>query len=95
MLSAKLYEDRLIFIDTEELDYPKTQFLESILKPFSQDKLCILTPHDPANNNIELAARNLGNVRVKRPEEFHVPDLLKNDYIFIPKQGLIDFEEVL
>ena len=27
--------------------------------------------------------------------EFNVPDLLKNDYIFIPKQGLIDFEEVL
>lgn len=95
MLSAKLYEDKVIFIDSEALDYPKTQLLEFILKPFSRDKICILTPHDPVNNNLDLAARNLGNVRVKRPMEFHVPDLLRNDYIFIPKQGLIDFEEVL
>lgn len=95
MLSAKLYEDRLIFIESEELDYPKTQLLESILKPFSRDKLCILTPADPVNNNLDLAARNLGNVRVKKPQEFNVPDLLKNDYIFISKQGLLDFEDVI
>ena len=24
MLSAKLFEDRLIFVDSEELEYPKT-----------------------------------------------------------------------
>ena len=95
MLSAKLYEDKLIVIDSEELDYPKTQFLEFILKPFQNDKLCIVTPQEPRNNNFDLAARNLQNLHVKKPMEFNVPDLLKNDYILISKQGLIDFEEIL
>ena len=95
MLSAKLYEDKLIFIDSEQLDYPKTQLLEAILKPFNKDKICILSAANPDNDNLEMAARNLGNVRVRKPHELHVPDLLKSDYIFIPKQGLIDYEEVL
>jgi len=95
MLSAKLFEDKLIFVDTEELEYPKTQFLEAIVAPFKQDKLCFLTASEPNNNNFMLAARNLQNMRVKTPGVFNVPDLLKHDYIFVTKQGLIDLENVL
>jgi len=51
MLSAKLFEDRLIFVDSEELEYPKTQLLEAIVSPFKHDKLCFLTGADPNNNN--------------------------------------------
>ena len=92
MLSAKLFEDRLIFVDSEELEFPKTQLLEAIVSPFKQDKLCFLTGNQPANLNFRLAARNLQNVRVQTPGSFNVPDLLKNDYIFITRQGLIEFE---
>ena len=95
MLSAKLFEDKLIFVDSEELEYPKTQLLEAIVAPFKQDKLCFLTSNEPSNNNFLLAARNLVNVRVKNPQQFNVPDLLKSDYIFVTKQGLIDLEEIL
>ena len=42
-----------------------------------------------------LAARNLQNMHVKTPGSFNVPDLLKHDYIFITKQGLIDMETVI
>ena len=34
MLSAKLFEDKLIFVDSEELEYPKTRLLEAIVAPF-------------------------------------------------------------
>ena len=85
MLSAKLFEDRLLFVDSEELQYPKTQLLEAIVSPFKNDKLCFLTGSESVNNNFLLAARNLGNIRVKTPGKFHVPDLLKHDYIFITK----------
>ena len=85
MLSAKLFEDKLIFVDSEELEYPKTRLLEAIVAPFKQDKLCFLTGTDSANDNFRLAARNLVNVRVKSPQQFHVPDLLKHDYIFVTK----------
>ena len=51
MLTAKLFEDRLIFVDTEQLEYPKTQLLEAIVAPFKLDKLCFLTGASPTNNN--------------------------------------------
>ena len=72
-----------------------TQLLEAIVAPFKQDKLCFLTPAEPENNNFHLAARNLQNVRVRSPQALNVPDLLKHDYIFVTKQGLIDLEQVL
>lgn len=34
LLSAKLYEDKLILIDSEHIDYPKTKYLDEILSPF-------------------------------------------------------------
>jgi large subunit ribosomal protein L4 len=43
MLSAKLYEDKLIFIDSEAIEYPKTTLLEAIVKPYGSDKLCFVT----------------------------------------------------
>jgi ribosomal protein L4 len=50
MLSAKLYEDRLIIIDSEKLDYPKTQLLEAIIKPYGIDKLLFLVPDEVDQN---------------------------------------------
>lgn len=94
MLSAKLYEDKLIFIDSEEIELPKTQLLEEIISPFRNDKLCFLTSKE-INENFEKASSNLQLIKLKTANKFHVPDLLLNDYIFITKQGLVEFEDVL
>ena len=66
MLSAKLYEDRIVLLDSEEIEYAKTKYLQEILNPYMSDKLTFLTGFD-TNKNFELAAQNLGNVRVKNP----------------------------
>lgn len=95
MLSAKLYEDRLIFIETEELEYAKTQVLAEIMAPFDIDRITFLTPTTPETKNFELAARNIKNINVVKPQQFNVPDLLNSDYIFVTKQGLIELEDVL
>lgn len=55
--------------------------------------MCFLTGAEPSNRNFELAARNLSNIRVQKAAKFSVPDLLRNDYIFITRQGLIELEE--
>ncbi len=34
LLSARLYDGKIIVIDSEELDYSKTKFLNEIIKPF-------------------------------------------------------------
>ena len=32
---------------------------------------------------------------MKTPSKFNVPDLLKHDYIFVTRQGLIDLEKII
>jgi len=71
MLSAKLYEDRIVMIDTEEIDYLKTKFLFEILKPYQADRLTFLTGFD-ADINFLQSATNLKNVVVKNPQEFNI-----------------------
>jgi large subunit ribosomal protein L4 len=95
MLAAKLYENRMIFIDTEDIEYPKTQLLAQIVKPFQIDKLTFVVATDPTNDNFERASGNIKNVTMKKPQSLHVQDLLTSDYIFITKQGLIDLEGVI
>ena len=84
MLSAKLFEDKLVFIDSEALDLPKTQILEEIISPFKNDKLCFLTSAN-IDENFKKAASNLQLLKTKSAQKFHVPDLLNNDYIFVTK----------
>jgi ribosomal protein L4 len=55
LLSARLYEEKLILIDTEKIDYGKTKFLNEIIAPFKQDKLLMLTGFD-VDSNFELAS---------------------------------------
>jgi large subunit ribosomal protein L4 len=43
LLSAKLYEERIIFINEETLKFPKTGYLKEIIAPFEKDKLLFLT----------------------------------------------------
>lgn len=95
MLSVKLYEDKLVFLEGTDLEFPKTQFLEAIVKPFGIDKLTFVTGQDPSDNNMQLAARNLVNVSVIQPRQVHVPSLLRSDYVLISKQGLIDLENII
>lgn len=46
LLSAKLYEEKIIMIDSEQLDYGKSKYLSEIIAPYKQDKLLFLTPFE-------------------------------------------------
>ena len=65
-LSAKLFEDRIVIIDSEVIETHKTKVLNEILAPYMSDRLTFLTPFD-ANPAFGLACRNLRNVTVKNP----------------------------
>jgi hypothetical protein len=94
MLSAKLFEDRLVLIDTERLGFHKTKLVNEILKKFMSDKLVFLTPFE-CDRGFELATRNLKNIVVRNPQQLNVPDLVRSDLVFMTKQGLKEYEEVL
>ena len=95
MLSSKLFEERLIIIDSEEIRYPKTTLLQAILEPYGIDKLLFLVPEKTNNNHFEMASRNLSNVTVKKAAQFNLPELIRNDYIFLTRQGLVELEALL
>jgi hypothetical protein len=94
MLSAKLFEEKLVFIDSEALEFPKTQYLEAIIAPFKNDKICFLTAK-ALDDNFKRASSNISMIKIKDAQKFHVPDLINNDYVFVTKQGLIELETIL
>lgn len=52
LLSARLYEEKIVLIDNEKLDYPKTKYLHEIISPYKRDKILFLTPFNADENFI-------------------------------------------
>ena len=50
MLSAKLYEERIVLINSEFIEFGKTKYLYNILKPYLTDHLTFLTSFEPNKN---------------------------------------------
>jgi len=94
MLSAKLFEERIIIIDSEAIDYFKTKYLSEVLKPYLGDRLTFLTEFD-ADDKFLKASKNIPNLFVKNPQQLNVVDMLKSDLLFMTKTGLQQFEEVI
>jgi len=66
LLSARLYEDKLVLIDSEKLEYPKTKYLDEIIAPYLNDKILFLSPFD-IDKNFQLAAQNIETLHVVNP----------------------------
>lgn len=66
MLSAKLFEERIILIDSEAIDYDKTKFLSEVLNPYLGDRLTFLCEFG-ADKNFLRASKNIPNLFVRTP----------------------------
>lgn len=67
MLSAKLFEERIILIESEAIDHHKTKYLAEVLKPYLGDRLTFLTQFGTDKNFLR-ASNNIPNVFVKDPQ---------------------------
>lgn len=94
LLSARLFEEKIILIDTEAIEYGKTKFLNEIIAPFKQDKLVFLTPFE-IDKNFELAAKNIEQVTHVNPFEFNFPSIMRNDWVFATVKGLQELEMII
>lgn len=94
LLSAKLYEEKIILIEDEKLKHGKTVYLNEIVKPYKNDKLLFLTGFQ-MDKNFELASQNLETLNVTNPQTFNIIPIMKADWIFITVQGLKDLEMLL
>lgn len=94
MLAAKLFEDKVLIVDSEEIEMHKTKYLQHILEPFKHNNVLFVTPME-ADRNFELAIGNLKHREHMNPQKVNVPALLRADYVVFTKLGLQQMELIL
>jgi large subunit ribosomal protein L4 len=86
-LSAKLAEAKLTVVDGWQLESHKTQSLLSTLEKLSFTKSALLVAHGE-NRNLELASRNLANVKLLAPNALQPYEVLKHDRLVLSKDAV-------
>jgi large subunit ribosomal protein L4 len=93
-LSAKAAQARIIVLDALEFEAPKTRLMDDTLNALNVDSsVVILLPG--RNENVELSANNLPDVKTLHAHYLNVRDLLKYDYVIMPTGALAVVEEIL
>jgi large subunit ribosomal protein L4 len=93
ILSQLAREDRLSIIEDLTIEAPKTKLLSQKLTGMGLDSVLIIT--DVANENLELASRNLPNVLVVEPRHADPMSLVFYKKILVTKAALAKIEEML
>ena|SRR3989338_2037513 len=93
-LNSKVNEKNLIGIDSLSMDAPKTKNFKAILEALKL-KGKILFILDSLEENVRLAARNLGGVNLKGVKDFNAMDLLVSDKVVVSKAALSKLPERL
>ena len=86
-LSAKLADEKLTIVDGWQLESHKTQSLVSTLEKLSFTKSALLVAHGE-NRNLELASRNLANVKLSAPNALQPYEVLKHDRLVLSKDAV-------
>ncbi len=93
VLSDKLASERLLVIDSLQLETPKTKMLNEILsKNFKITKALLV---DSKNRNLSLASRNLPTVRYLATNSINTYDLVKYEWLFLSKESALELSKNL
>jgi large subunit ribosomal protein L4 len=88
-LSAKLAEQKLVVVDTWQLDSHKTKLFRQVLDHLDGDTKTVLLIETSANRNLELASRNLEGVKLVAPHALQPYDLLRHDHLVLSKEAAV------
>ena len=91
-LSSKVSEDKLIVVDSLDLETPKTKRMKEVLANLKADKALVVVDGDAANTI--LSVRNLPTARGIYSNSINVYDILKYDAVVITKSAVKAIEEV-
>src|SRR5436305_2551444 len=86
-LSAKLAQQKLTVVDGWTLDSHKTRPLQLALGKLNHTKSALLVSHGE-NRNLELASRNMQNVKLAAPNVLQAYDVLKHDLLLLSKDAV-------
>ena len=90
-LSSKQSEGKLVILDSVQLQEPKTKTLSDKVKAFGWSSVLIVDSAD-LDQNLQLAAGNLGSVDVISSEGANVYDILKRDFLVLTTAAVSDLE---
>jgi large subunit ribosomal protein L4 len=91
-LSLKVREGLLKVVNRLELPEPKTKRMVGLLKDLGVERRVLILLADD-NVNVQLAARNLPDVKVLSVEGVNTYDLLSYEHIICPKDALAKLQE--
>ena len=94
-LSYKVLDKELVVIEALNFETNKTKEMVNLLNSLNLTNHKVLVCVNELTENVCLAARNLGNVKVVLPEEVNTYDLVLSDNLLITEEALKSLEEVL
>ncbi len=92
-LSAKLMDGELMVLDKMELKVPKTKDMKQTLSALKADRKTLVVLDEP-NENVELSARNLPNVKTIVSGTLNVFDLMNCDKVILTQKAAEMIAEV-
>ena len=94
-LTYKVLDKELVVVESISFKTNKTKEMVSLLDGLKLTNNKVLVCVEELTENVCLAARNLGNVKVVLPEEINTYDLALCDNLLITEKALNTLEEVL
>jgi large subunit ribosomal protein L4 len=93
-LTVKAQGEQIVVLDDLQIDSPKTREMKALIDRLGlEGSVLIMLPE--GNENVELSARNLTEVKTLRANYLNIRDLLGYDYLVIPQQSLAVIESIL
>lgn len=94
VLTDKLKSERILVLDTIELDSHKTRDFVKVLEGFEIPKK-VLVVDSRENRNLYLSSRNLPAVKMVASNGVNVYDLVNHETLLISKKALLELQEAL
>jgi len=91
-LTSRVEENKLIVLDELNFDEIKTKNFVNVLKNLDVNKALVVI--DSSNENVELSARNVPDVKMAKPNTINVYDILKYNTVIVTKAAVENIEEV-
>ena len=94
-LSYKATDKELVVLDSIKFETNKTKEMVNLLNKLELTNSKVLLVVDELDDNVCLAARNLGNVKIVLPTEVNTYDVVNSDKMVMTEASLKKLEEVL
>ena len=94
-LSYKVLDKELMLVESINFETNKTKEMVNLLNKLELTNAKVLLVVEELTDNVCLAARNLGNVKIVLPEEVNTYDVVNADKMVITEVALNKLEEVL